>query len=123
MPFTDVGRKLNTFSLGSDVNLFIAHIGIGSGSGTAVVGDTTLLHDVNRTPITGSPNFQTTQKVSFQADFNGTQMSGIHLTEFGLFNTGSNADVSGSVWLREAFGSVVFDGTLELQILTDIEVF
>lgn len=123
MPFTDVGRKLNTFSLGSDVNLFIAHMGIGSGSGTAAVANTALLNEVNRTDITGSPNFQTTQKVSFQADFNGTQMSGIHLTEFGLFNTGSNPDRSGSAWLRESFGSIVFDGTLELQILTDLEVF
>jgi len=123
MPFTNAGRKLNTFSLGSDINLFIGFVGIGSGSGTATLTDSKLLNEVNRSAITGSPNFSTAQKVQFQGDFSPTQMSGIHLTEFGLFNTGSNTGFTGSAWQRESFGSIVFDGSNELQILTTIENF
>ena len=75
---------------------------------------------MNRNAITGSPNFATVRKVQFQADFNPVEMSGIHLTEFGLFATGLAA-LTGSVWFREAFGSIVFDGTNELQTLVTLE--
>lgn len=122
MVFTDSARQFITWGLGSDVGLYIGYIGIGSGSGTALVTNEILLHEVNRQNLTGSPNFNTTHKVGFQTDFNSVQMSGIHLTEFGLFNIGSNGPIAGSVWQREAFGSIIFDGTSELQITTTLEV-
>ena len=123
MVFTSIGKEYVALRLGSTLpDLFIANIGIGDGSGTAVVGDTTLVNEVNRSDITGSPDFTTVRKVSFQADFNSTQMSGINLTEFGLFDIGSATGFPGSTWQREAFGSIVFDGTNELQIISTLEV-
>lgn len=49
-------------------------------------------------------------------------MSGISLTEFGLFDQASGTGFPGSLWQREGFGAITFDGTNELQILTSIEV-
>ena len=122
MVFTNTGREMMALSLGSDVRLYIAYMGIGSGSGTASTGDSTLLHERDRNVMTGSPNFTTAQKVTFQADFNSAQMSGIHLTEFGLTETASGTGGSGSFWQREAFGSIVFDGTNELQIVSTLQI-
>jgi len=121
MPFTDTGRNLLAFRFGSGVDLYPKYMGIGSGSGTASVSDDTLLHEVNRVSFSTSPVFTTAKKVGFQADLNSFQMSGIHLTEFGLSDTGSSTVQTGSFWQREAFGSIVFDGTNELQITTEIE--
>jgi len=122
MVFTNAGKQFVAWGLGSNVGLYMGHIGIGSGSGTASVSDVTLLNEINRTSITGSPDFTTTRKATFQADYNSVQMSGIHLTEFGLFNVVSGTGFTGSTWQRESFGSIVFDGTNELQILSTMEV-
>lgn len=123
MVFTDAGKSLVALNLGSSTGLFIQYVGIGSGSGTALATQSTLLNEVNRTQITGSPDFTTTQKATFQADFNSIQMSGITLTEFGLSHIASGTNFPGSMWQRESFGSIVFDGTNELQISTTLEVF
>jgi len=122
MVFTNAGKQFVAWGLGSNVGLYMGHIGIGSGSGTASGSDVTLLNEINRTSITGSPDFTTTRKATFQADYNSVQMSGIHLTEFGLFNVVSGTGFTGSTWQRESFGSIVFDGTNELQILSTMEV-
>ena len=120
MPFTDEGAKQVALRLGSAVPSFISAIGIGSGSGTAKVTDKILINEHTRTVITGSPDFATAKKVQFQADFAATTMPGLILTEFGLFISGPT-DV-GSVWQRESFGSILFTGTEELQILATLEV-
>ena len=122
MVFTNTGRNMTALGLGSNVGLFVAYMGIGSGSGTALVTNTTLLHERERNAFTGSPDFSTAQKVTFQADFNTVQMSGTDLTEFGLTETASGTNFPGSFWQRESFGSVVFDGTNELQIVTTLHV-
>ena len=107
--------------LGSSLpNLRIQSIGIGAGSGTAKVTDSTLITEHTRVIQTGSPNFAVSRKVQFQGDFNSVTMSGLTLTEFGLFASG--AVNTGSSQFREAFGSIIFDGTAELQILTTLEV-
>lgn len=120
MPFTTEGAINVTFRLGSNIPSFISAIGIGSGSGTAKVSDKILINEHTRTVITGSPDFDTAKKVQFQADFAATTMSGLILTEFGLFISGPT-DI-GSVWQRESFGSIAFDGTAELQVLATLEV-
>lgn len=122
MVFTNPGRQFSTYALGSDIGKFIAYYGIGNGSGTALATNSVLVNEVNRISITGSPDFSETQKVSFQGDFNAVQMSGITMTEFGLTDTGSSTGFTGSMWSRDAFGSIVFDGTNELQIVTVLEV-
>lgn len=120
MVFTNYGKEATALRIGSDIPGIIQSIAIGSGSGTAVVGDVTLVAEHTRAFITGSPDFGVVRKVGFQADFSSITMSGLTLTEFGLFTSG--ATLIGSTWQREAFGSVVFDGTNELQIFTTIEV-
>lgn len=86
------------------------------------VDNVTLEDESNRTPITGSPDFTEDRKVTFQGDFSSVQMSGITLTEFGLFDQASGTGFPGSVWQREGFGSVAFDGTNELQIISTLQV-
>ncbi len=120
MPITDDLAKFVAFRLGSAVPSFISAIGIGSGSGTALVTDKILKAEVVRNVITGSPDFSAAKKVQFQADFAASTMSGTHLTEFGLFISGPI--FTGSVLQRESFGSIVFDGTAELQVLATVEV-
>ncbi len=122
MVFTDAGRKLVTLGIGSNVGLFIAAMGIGSGSGTVSVAQSELLAPRDKNIFTGSPNFTTTQKVTFQADFNSVEISGTTLTEFGLSETGSQTGFPGSMWQIERFGSLVFDGTNELQVVTTLHV-
>ena len=41
-------------------------------------------------------------------------MSGTALTEFGMFPSGTTS--TGSLWNREGFAGVNFDGTTELQV-------
>jgi hypothetical protein len=121
--FLDVGKKIMALRIGSSLpDLYIKAIGIGTGSSTVLSGNTALANEVNRQLITNSPDFTTAKKVTFQGDFNSVQMSGITLTEIGLFSTGSNTNWTGSIWQRECFGSLVFDGTNELQVITTLEV-
>lgn len=123
MVFTNVGRQFVAYRLGSSLpNLYIQYVGIGTGSSAVLVSDTTLTTEVNRTAITGSPNFIEDRKVGFQADFNFVQMSGLALTEFGLFDVASGTGFAGSAWQREGFGSLGFDGTNELQIYSTLQV-
>ena len=120
MVFTNPGKEMVALGLGSDVGLYIQALAIGSGSGTVAATQSTLLAPRDRNTFTGSPNFDTAQKVTFQADFNSVEMSGTTLFEFGFL--GSYPALVGSVWQREGFGSIVFDGTNELQIVSVLEV-
>ena len=89
---------------------------IGSGSGAVAISRTDLIAQ------TGSQTFSaidisTPRFVSWTSDFGATQMSGTNLTEFGLKSS------DGTLFVREGFGSVVFDGTNELQIELTLEVY
>ena len=119
---TNTGKQFITYQLGSNLQKYIQYVGIGTGSQAVLATDSTLVTETNRVLITGSPNFDTTQKVTFQADYNSFQMSGIILTEFGLSDTGSTTNFTGSMWQRVGFGSIVFDGSNELQIISTLQV-
>lgn len=121
MTFTDYGKQALAWAVGSEIsNNFIQYVTLGSGSGTASTTDVILVAETDRNLITGSPDFDTVLKVLFQADFNSVEMSGTTLTEFGLVASGPS--LVGSIWQREGFGSIIFDGTNELQILSTIEI-
>ena len=121
MVFTNYGRQAVAWALGSDIsNNYISYMAIGSGSGTPLVSQTTLINEANRVEITGSPDFGTSLKVGFQADWNSVTMSGINLREFGVLASG--VVLTGSIWQRESFPNIVFDGTNELQVVTTLEV-
>ena len=121
-PVTNFGAQALAWRMGSPLNnLWISQLAMGSGSGTALVTNVTLVSERDRNEITGSPDFSTARKVIFTGDFNSVEMSGTQLREFGLFTTGLGANV-GSSWLREAFGSIIFDGTNELQVQATIDL-
>ena len=121
MPITNAGAQFITFGIGSNLsNNFIQYCSIGSGSGTFIETEETLLNETDKNIQTGSPNFETVRKVGFQFDFNSVEMSGLHFTEFGF--TPSGPSLLGSQWQIERLGSIVFDGTSELQITDIIEV-
>jgi len=125
MPFTNDGAQFLAFRMGSGVPNFISNVEFGTGSGTASITNKTLVTGSVRNNLTGSPDFTTSRKVGFQADFNSITMSGVKLTEFGLFISGifgTSTDGAGSVWAREAFPAITFDGTNELQVLWEGEV-
>jgi len=121
MVFTTYGKLATSWQIGSNLsNNHIQCMSIGSGSGTAGITDVTLLGEKVRRVITGSPDYSTAREVMFQGDFNSAEMSGTTAMEFGLFSSGLLG--TGSCWQREGFGSIVFDGTNELQIQTTIEL-
>lgn len=125
MVVTNEGAQFLAFRLGSGLPSFISNVEIGIGSATPLITDKILVTGSLRQNLTGSPNFVTARKATFQGDFNSVQMSGVKLTEFGLFISGifgGSTDGAGSVWLREGFGSVTFDGTNELQIVSTIDL-
>ena len=120
MVFTNYGAQALIWRLGSALgSVYVDTFAVGSGSGTALIGNTTLVNEFSRIQITGSPDFTTARKVTFTADFASTTLSGTQILEFGLFQSGP-ANI-GSTWQREGFGSIVFDGTSELQIISTIE--
>jgi len=119
---TNTAKEMVALGMGSNLGLFIAYAGIGSGSGTIVPTQSTLLANRDRNLITSSPDFTTAQKVTFQADFNSVEMSGTTLTELGLSETGSATGFPGSMWQIERFGSIIFDGSNELQFVSTIHV-
>lgn len=122
MVFTNAGAQQVAWRLGSNLpGMFIGRVAIGDGIPNASVLDSELDSETLRVDITGTPDFSEARKVTFQADFNSVQMSGLQLNEFGLFGSGLPANV-GSIWLREQIPPVDFDGTNELQLTTSLEV-
>lgn len=122
MTVTNFGAQAAIWQIGSNLtNNYIQYYAIGIGSGLVDVSNVALITETGtRAAITGSPNFTTARKVSFQGDYNSVQMSGIQLTEFGLFASGASA--VGSIWFREGFGQITFDGTNEIQIVSTINI-
>ena len=113
---TDTGRSGLALLMagGGDAPDFIA---IGSGSGLVAITNTALLAERDRnTAIVASG---TTQEVQFTANWTSTEISGTTLFEFGTFSVVAG----GSCWNREGFGSIVFDGTNELQIQETFQIF
>jgi hypothetical protein len=121
MPFTNEGAQFLTFRLGSSLeDLRVQCVGIGSGTSSATVTDSTLGKEHTRAMITGSPDFGDVRKIGFQGDFDSINLSGLDVTEFGLFASGTVN--TGSAQLREVFSKITFDGTSELQVLSTIEI-
>lgn len=122
MVFTDFGKEQVAIMIGSDVsNLQQSYIAIGDGSGTEAVTNVTLVNEVSRFAITGSPDFTVNKKVSFQGDLNSVQFSGLTMIEWGMFASGGAS--TGSCWQREQLiGSIVGDGTIEIRIENSDEV-
>ncbi len=121
MVFTDIGKSGTALLIGSLSNNRPQFMAIGSGSGAIAVTDVTLVAESGPRKGPTSVDMTTIKKATFTVDYNSVDMSGLKLTEFGMFQS-SAADV-GSCWNREGFSSVTFDGTNELQVQLTYEVF
>lgn len=109
--------------LGSQIsNAYIQTYAFGAGSQTITGNLTTLTgSEFTRIMITGSPNFTTSQVVTFTGDLNSVQASGLILKQFGLFISG--AKNTGSVYdINQLNGSIVCDGTIELSFEDALQV-
>lgn len=93
---------------------------IGSGSGTTVSTDTALVHATDRQIFT-STSYPLNQKVTFQGDWNSVEMSGLEFREWGLITSGTG--LTGSLWSKQGIPALTFDGTNELRIESNIEIF
>lgn len=92
---------------------------LGSGSGTALITSTTLVHAVDRQLFTSITN--STNKVAWQGDWNSVELSGLNIKEFGVLPSGGG--LTGSIWSITGFPGITFDGTNELRVEETWEVF
>jgi len=120
MVITNYARnQISLFCGGSNTN-YPDYFIIGSGSGTAFASDTSLEYAVDRQAVT-SVSYPASQKVKWQGDWNSVEMSGIQLKQFGVITSG--AGVTGSIWSKTSLPALTFDGTNELRIEEQWEVY
>lgn len=119
--FLDYGRnRLSQIMGGSSIGS-VGQILTGTGSSTVVVSDTALTTGSTRQTAT-AVTFPTFKKNAFQFDWNSVEISGTAaLTEFGLIESGGG--LTGSIWTRDVIPALTFDGTNELRIEYNGEVF
>lgn len=91
-------------------------ISIGSGSGAVSVNNSGLVAETRFQAYT-SRDISTIKEVTYTADFGANIMSGLSLREFGVKTSG------GTLFNREGFSAVTFDGTTELQIQVTFQHF
>ena len=120
MVVTNDGKELIGYLIGSTATKPAA-FAIGVGSLALTASSSTLGSEVNRQAYT-STDVSTAQKITWQADWNSVDMSGIQLSEVGIFN--STTANTGSAWsLNGSFAAITFDGSNELQIQETWEVY
>ena len=94
---------------------------IGSGSGTVALTNGSMFAEFDRNEFTTTDS-ATQKHVVYTTDFNSIALSGNKLTEFGIASSGKAPE--GKLCDREQLiGSIVFDGTIELQVQINFEVF
>lgn len=117
MVFSEVGRSGVAMLLGG-YGSAPGWVGIGSGSGAVSINNTGLIAHTDRNAITGSADTSVLKEVAYTADFNSIETSGLVLKEFGLFNVSSG----GTLWVREGFAGITFDGSNELNIQIRLQI-
>ena len=118
---TDMGKSGISLLVTGETTLYPRYCGIGSGSGTAIITDTALLSEPGSRVDYTTKDVTVQQQTVWTYDFNSVRMSGLNLREFGVFDTQIRA--SGTIYNRESFGAINFDGTNELQIQTTYDTF
>ena len=98
---------------------FPTYFMIGTGSSTVAVTQDSLGSAVDRQLFT-TKSYPTSQSLKFQGDWNSTELSGLSIQEFGICASGT--DLTGSMWSRNIFEGVTFDGTSEMRILETWQV-
>lgn len=106
--------------LGGSTTTYPAAFMLGTGSGTLVNTQTTLFNPTDRQGFTGS-QFNGQFTLQYQGDWSSTEMSGTQLREFGIVGAGSGTN--GSMYSKTIIPALTFDGTNELRIIENWEVF
>ena len=117
MAITDVGLNTIRSLLGSPQPTIPTHMAVGSGTTIFNATDTSLEKENARTSLT-SYDQATSKVVTYIADFSSTAISGLDVSEFGMFNAVS----AGSIFNREIIDNLSFEGDRELQIQTSFRV-
>ncbi len=120
MVVTNYTRNQLTLILGGSTTNVPTYFVLGSGSGVAFPTQTILINEMDRQLNTTISN--TTQKVTWQGDWNSVEISGTDLLrEVGI--TVSGAPLTGSIWSRTSLPALTFDGTNELRVEETWEAF
>lgn len=120
MTITNFAKNQVSLMIGGSTLGSVAQMLIGTGSSTVQASDTALVTSSDRQTVT-SITFPAVKKVNWQFDWNSSEMSGTVLSEFGLIASGGG--LTGSLWSRDVIPSLTFDGTNELRIEFNAEVY
>jgi len=108
---------LNVLSANVAGSALPAFIGIGTSDTAFTSGDTSLAAETDRNQI-NTTDLSTIEQVTLISNFSPPEISGTTVKEYGTFTTGS------SMMNREVLtGSLVMDGTNELQIQQTFKFF
>ena len=113
MVFTTTGLSGVQNAIGQISTNRPSYIAIGSNTSAAVYTQRVLGGELLRRYRT-SVDTTTANEMLIIADWNSVEMSGIALSEFGTFT--ESVSNTGSLWNREQFTAVTFDGTNDLQV-------
>ena len=124
MVFCDYGKQMLAIRLGSNID-FARCCAVGTGSAIEQASDKILNDEWDYAAgarlMVGSVDYSVNKKITFITDWNSVQISGCQLKEFGLFMSGTTN--TGSLFLRQAFPNISFDGTNEARVEITIELF
>ena len=95
------------------------YCGIGIGSGEVATSNIALITKTGTRALYSTGDTSTPKEITWTFDFNSVNMSGVNLTEYGIFEQVA----TGSTWSREGFDGIQFDGANELQIQTSYTIF
>lgn len=121
MVFTITGQSGLMLAIGSFSTNRPQYLAIGSGSGTVLTSDVDLIYENRRDVPTSTTIDGVNREITYIGDWHSIDMSGITLREFGMFTESSIN--TGSLWNREGFTGVTFDGTNELQIQLKFQTY
>ena len=119
MTILNYAKQQTALFLGGSQLNYPTYMMIGSGSGTVSLSQDALIAATDRQAVTSTTN--SLYKISWQGDWSSSEISGTQLREFGM--TGSASTITGSMWSRINFPAITFDGTNELRIIENWEVF
>lgn len=117
MGMTDTGKDFISKLIGNSGTV-IDWVAIGTGSAAVSASRSGLITESDRNTLTATDN-SVVNETTFTADFTSVDMSGTTLTELGA----SHLVSGGKLWNVEGFAGVEFDGTNELQIEVQFQIF
>ena len=106
------GKGRVALLLGGSITEIPSGFVIGTGSASVLATDTSLITVADGQALTGS-DISTIYKIKFTGDWTSTEMSGLSLTEYGIK---SGVGLTGSLWSRNGFAPITFDGNTEMRI-------